>query len=351
MLAAHSNAAGAQTHRTHQIDAVSLWNELLLPIESFLPQLAEKIEDQATSFEIELVDYARYALASQGKQIRPTLLALSGGATGQLGQDHLTVAAIIEMIHLATLVHDDVMDGARVRRRRPTLAANWGAGLSVLVGDCLFSHALELAAEFPNPQICRAIARAAKRVCSGEILQNQNRGNMALTRAEYLRVIEMKTAELFALACEMGALFSEAPSPILQALRRYGMTLGTAYQIYDDCLDLFGSESAAGKSLGTDLTKGKVTLPILVALERSSQEDRATLESLLENWAPSSWDSLQQTLTELDCLEESRLVAKSLTDDARQILTPIKPSPYRRSLELLVDYVDLQFQTLGAPRS
>ena len=347
MLATHSNVAGGRTLRATPADAVSLWNQVLQPIESFLPQLADKIADQASAFEVELVDYARYALASQGKQIRPTLVALSGGACGPLQPDHLTIASIIEMIHLATLVHDDVMDGARVRRRRPTLAANWGVGLSVLVGDCLFSHALELAAEFPNPQICRSIARAAKRVCSGEILQNQNRGNLSLTRSEYLRVIEMKTAELFALSCEMGGIFSQAPAETTEALRHYGMALGSAYQIYDDCLDLFGSESAAGKSLGTDLTKGKITLPILVALERSSQEERATLESMLENWSPASMERLQHTLTEFDCLEESRSAARQLLDGARARLAVLAAGPHTRSLNVLLDYVDLQIHSLG----
>ncbi len=351
MLATHSRVAGAHSQKTFRLESVSLWNQVLQPVESFLPQVAEKIEEQASSFEEELVLYVHYALASQGKQLRPILVALSGGATGSVGPNHVSIAVIIEMIHLATLVHDDVMDGARIRRRCPTLSANWGDGISVLIGDCLFSHALEMASEFPNPSTCRAFARAAKRVCSGEILQTQHRQDLTLTREGYFRAIEMKTAELFALACELGAEFSGAPPSVRMALRRYGTALGTAYQIFDDCLDLFGTEKAAGKSLGTDLEKGKLTLPVLVALERSSGAERATLAHLLENWDPASLDRLQQTLFELDCFEESLLCARRFMEESRTQLQALAPSAHAESLAHLLDYVDLQFQSLGNEES
>ncbi len=347
MLATHSSVAGAHSLETVRSESVSLWSQVLQPVDSFLPQVVEKIEEQASSFEEELILYAQYALATQGKQLRPILVGLSGGAVGEIGSNHVSVAVIIEMIHLATLVHDDVMDGARIRRSRPTLAAHWGEGISVLIGDCLFSHALEMASQFPNPAICRALARAAKRVCSGEILQTQHRQDLTLNREEYFRVIEMKTAELFALACEMGGEFSGASASVKAALRQYGTSLGTAYQIYDDCLDLFGTEKAAGKSLGTDLAKGKLTLPVLVALERSSVADRATLAHLLENWDPACLFQLQQILFDLDCFEESLLCARRFMDESRTQLLVLEPSPHAESLAHLLDFVDLQFQSLG----
>ncbi len=348
MLATHSSVEGAHPRELFHSEPGSLWNQVLQPVESFLPQVVEKIEDQASSFEVELVAYARYALATQGKQLRPILVGLSGGATGSLGLDHVSIAVIIEMIHLATLAHDDVMDGAQIRRSRPTLSANWGDGISVLIGDCLFSHALEMASQFPNPLVCRAFARAAKRVCSGEILQTQHRQDLTLTRQKYFRVIEMKTAELFALACEMGASFSGASKSVEAAMRQYGTALGTAYQIYDDCLDVFGTEKAAGKSLGTDLEKGKLTLPILVALERSSAADRTTLAHLLENWEPAGLDWVQQTLSDLDCFEESRRCAGRFLAEGREQLGALDPSAHAESMSHLLDYVDLQFQHLGS---
>src|SRR5579871_1660692 len=151
------------------------------------------------------------------------------------------------MVHLATLVHDDVMDEAEIRRGRLTLAANWGNEIAVLVGDCLFAHALKLAASFPTPEVCRAVAAATNTVCTGEIRQTQQRRNLELNRAEYFSILQMKTAELFALSCELGAALSGGSASDRAALRRYGLALGTAYQIYDDCLDLFGSEAAVGK--------------------------------------------------------------------------------------------------------
>src|SRR5262249_32001840 len=159
------------------------------------------------------------------------LVALSAAATGKLTDQHVTVAVIVEMVHLATLVHDDVMDEAETRRRRPTLAATWGNEISVLLGDCLFAHSLRLAASFPTPDICRAVASATNTVCTGEILQTHRRLNFQFTREEYFKVLSMKTAELFALSCELGARLSGASDAVQAALRDYGMALGTAYQI------------------------------------------------------------------------------------------------------------------------
>jgi octaprenyl-diphosphate synthase len=179
------------------------------------------------------------------------------------------------MVHLATLVHDDVMDEAEIRRGQPTLAANWGNEIAVLFGDCLFAQALKLAASFPTPEVCRAVAMATNTVCTGEILQTQQRRNFQVSRRDYFRVIEMKTAELFTLSCDLAAFLSEAPAEQRAALREFGAAFGTAYQVYDDCVDLFGTEAEAGKSLGTDLAKGKLTWPVLLAWERASDADRA----------------------------------------------------------------------------
>src|SRR5207248_7373342 len=216
---------------------------------------------------------------------------------------HVTAAIIIEMVHLATLVHDDVMDEAEIRRGRLTLAANWGNEIAVLFGDCLFAQALKLAASFPTPEICRAVAAATNTVCSGEILQIQRRKNFELSRPEYFKVLSMKTGELFALSCDLGAFLSGAIPAQRAALRQYGLALGTAYQIYDDCLDLFGSEDAAGKSLGTDLAKGKMTLPMIWLLERASLSERAKIEVLLQEWDPAFFPQLMAMLQAHESLE------------------------------------------------
>src|SRR5690606_29424947 len=152
-----------------------LWNRIVEPVEPFLRQVGERLEEQVHAFHPDLREYARYALTNQGKHIRPVLVALAGRSFGDLNDDHVNGAVIIEMVHLATLVHDDVMDEASVRRNQPTLANRWSNELAVLLGDCLFAHALELAASFETPEVCRVVSRATKRVCSGEILQTQSR--------------------------------------------------------------------------------------------------------------------------------------------------------------------------------
>src|SRR5216117_4036513 len=147
------------------------WKQIVEPVEPFLEAVARRLAEQVQTFDPEIASYARYALTNQGKQLRPTLVALSAGSVGQPNDNLITVEVIIEMVHLATLVHDDVMDEAVLRRQRPKLAANWGNQISVLLGDCLFAHALKLAAGFPTPEVCRAVSAATKTVCSGEILQ------------------------------------------------------------------------------------------------------------------------------------------------------------------------------------
>src|SRR5881394_1940855 len=266
------------------------WKQIVEPVEPFLEAVAGRLAEQVQTFDPEIATYAQYALTNQGKQLRPALVALSAGSVGQPDDNLITVAVIIEMVHLATLVHDDVMDEAVLRRQRPTLAANWGNQISVLLGDCLFAHALKLAAGFPTTEICRAVSAATKTVCSGEILQTHRRRRFELSREEYFKVIEMKTAELFALSCDLGARLCGATPTERAALGRFGLALGTAYQVYDDCLDLFGSEALVGKSLGTDLANGKMTLPVLVALDRSGIADRTRLETFIGQWDERHFD-------------------------------------------------------------
>lgn len=317
------------------------------PVEPFLAETARRLGEQVASFEPEIATFARYALASQGKQLRPALVALAGGAAGKLNDHHVTVAVIIEMVHLATLVHDDIMDGAELRRRRPTLAANWGNEISVLLGDCLFAHALQLAASFPTPEICRAVSLATKTVCTGEILQTLRRRQTALTQADYFRVLEMKTAELFALSCELGGWLSGATAEERAALRGYGLALGTAYQIFDDCVDLFAVESVAGKSLGTDIAKGKLTLPVLVALERATPADRAALQAFIESWEPANLGELLAILERCDALAESRRVMDGYLARAQRALATLPESDPRTALAEVARFLARQTEGLG----
>ena len=347
MLAAGSNTATASPPASAPEESRAVWKRIVEPVQPFLDAVSRRLEEQVGAFDPEISAYARYALSNQGKQLRPALVALAANAAGRTTDDHVTVAVVIEMVHLATLVHDDVMDAAEIRRRRPTLAANWGNEISVLVGDCLFAHSLKLAASFPTPVICRAVASATNTVCSGEILQTHRRLNFAVSRAEYFKVLGMKTAELFALSCELGALLAGAGAAERAGLRDYGMALGTAYQIYDDCVDVFGSEASVGKSLGTDLASGKLTLPTLVVLERASAEEKARLRELVEAWRPHHIERVLALLQQHDALKESRRVIFQYLATANKALAVLPESEGRAALTTPGEFLGRQTIALG----
>jgi octaprenyl-diphosphate synthase len=274
-------------------------------------------------------------------------VALAAACFGRPTDAHVKAAVIIEMVHLATLVHDDLMDEAEIRRGRPTVAAKWGNEIAVLFGDCLFAHALQLAAGFPTTEVCRAVSIATNTVCSGEILQTQQRRNFPAARRDYFRVIEMKTGELFTLSCDLAALLSDAPPAQRAALREFGAAVGIAYQVYDDCVDLFGTEAEAGKSLGTDLAKGKLTWPVLLAWERASVANRAKLEQMIENWEPKKLMSVNAMLAKYDTFEPSIKEIQRFLDQARRALRVLPESPGRTGLSALADFLAQQTGTLA----
>jgi octaprenyl-diphosphate synthase len=321
MLAADTKpAAGSEASpRAASVNGLA-WKEVADPISPFLEEVRSYLEAQLETFEPEVAEGARYALSASGKQLRPVLVALAAQVAGQVGESHVVGASIVELVHLATLVHDDVIDVAGVRRKRPTVAARFGNQTAVLLGDCLFAHALKLAASFPTPEVCRIVSDATKAVCSGEILQTLRKGRIDQPLDEYFRVIRLKTAELFALACELGALLASAPSPTRTALKRFGITFGTAYQVFDDCLDVFGSEEAAGKTLGTDLANGKVTLPLLIAYREASPADRTILEQLLGHPSQGHPGSIREVLARYSAADRSRETVESMLEKARESL-------------------------------
>ena len=335
------------SHALNGLASPAAWDDVVAPARPFLARVTQRMAEQVADFEPEIADYARYALDNQGKQLRPTLVALSGEAVGTINDNLVTIAIIIEMIHLATLVHDDIMDEATVRRRRPTLAARWGNQISVLLGDCLFAQALNLAARFTTAEVSLAVSSSTGIVCTGEILQTHRRRRWSQTRGDYFRVLEMKTAELFALACELGAKLAGGTTEQQAALRRHGLALGTAYQIYDDCLDLFGTELSAGTSLGTDLATGKVTLPLLVALERTSEAGRSQLIGWLDNWRPENFAGVRTLLEEHGALAESASVIDGYLNQAREALGELPPGPAPGALAGLADFLSHQTAALG----
>ena len=313
------------------------------------PQLDEvetRIVQQATAFDPEIEGYVTYAVGGRGKRLRPLLALLAGGATGKINSGHVDLAVIVELIHIATLVHDDIMDEAERRRGQPTLNARWGNSLSVLLGDCLFAHALNLSTNFENADISRAIARAAREICSGEMIQTQRRFDLKLQVEDYLRIVEKKTGALFAAAAELAALISEADSNVIETFKNFGIQIGTAYQIYDDCLDLAGSERATGKTLGTDLRKGKFTLPVLIFLRSASDFERERCCRLVLEERIEEMTELLRIGATNGALNESIAAGSNLICEAQTVLDGIVANPYADALFALGDALRKMFDQL-----
>jgi len=308
----------------------------VFPFKLVRPQMEEveaSIQEQARAFDPGVAGYVQYISEAAGKRIRPALALLAGGATGGIHEGHTRLSVILEMVHIASLVHDDIMDGADVRRGLPTAAAKWGHSLSVLLGDALFAHALELATHFEDIEVCRTIARASRDVCSGEILQTQRRFDLNLSLPEYLRIIEMKTAALFAVAARLGARLNDQPDDIQDALFSYGMKLGTVYQIYDDCLDLVGDEKKAGKTLRTDLIKGKLTLPMIYLLQGATATQKTKLSRLLLKGEPMDASILAGIADYVGSIDRAVGLGQGMLQEAVQELRCLPVSDHRSALE------------------
>jgi octaprenyl-diphosphate synthase len=251
------------------------------------------------------------------------------------------------MVHLATLVHDDIMDGAEVRRNRPTVARRYGSAAAVLLGDALFAHALHLTTQFPTTAVCAAVSVAMRRVCAGEIVQTLRRGSLRVDRADYTRIVDLKTAELFRVSCQLGAEVAGHPAAFVAAASHFGRHLGIGYQIYDDLVDFFGEEARIGKTLGTDLTSGKLTLPLLVLRERLEPADQ---ERLAEELAGRRVPDLAGRLEQMRRLGVFGRVAGEVAGelaDARAALAPwqsLAPAP---RLGELADLLEAQVRSLA----
>jgi len=315
-------------------------------VQPHLEQVETRIAQQAAAFDPAIEGYVVYAIGSRGKRLRPLLTLLAGGATGEINQGHVDLAVIVELIHIATLVHDDVMDEAERRRAQPTANARWGNSLSVLLGDCLFAHALTLSTNFENAGIGRAIARTAATVCSGEMIQTQRRFDLNLGVQDYLRIVEMKTGSLFSAAAELAAVISQANASVIERFKNFGFQIGTAYQIYDDCVDLAGNERATGKTLGTDLRKGKFTLPVLIFLRSASEFERERCcQLVLEERVEEMIELLKNGATN-GALNESIAAGSDLIRDAQTALDGITSTPYAEALLCLGDALCEMFDQL-----
>ncbi|TEU23614.1 MAG: octaprenyl diphosphate synthase [Gammaproteobacteria bacterium] len=278
-----------------------------------------------------------YIINAGGKRLRPLLLLLCARATNYQGEHHHLMAVVIELIHTATLLHDDIVDESNTRRGKDTANEVWGNAASVLVGDFLYSRAFEMMVKPDSMRIMTLLSKATNEIAQGEVMQLLNCQNSKLTEKEYYRVIERKTAVLFQAATQIGAILSDADEAQELALKDYGLHLGNAFQIIDDVLDYESDFETMGKEVGDDLAEGKTTLPMIYALENTSGDKRDILINAIENADNSQIDQVVDILSSVNAFDYTRQKAQESADLAKQSLSILQNSDYKEAMILLCD--------------
>lgn len=275
---------------------------------------------------------AEYIISAGGKRLRPALTLLSGQAFGYTGASLFELAAMIEFIHTATLLHDDVVDESDMRRGRETVNGLFGNAASILVGDFLYTRAFQMMVTSRNMAVLEVMAEATNTIAEGEVLQLLNIGNTAVSEAQYLQVIRCKTAKLFEAACRIGALLAGASDDQVEAIAHYGMHLGTAFQIIDDVLDYSGDAETIGKSLGDDLAEGKPTLPLIYTMQHGSPSESTLVRQAIERGARDCFQQVLCAVQSCGALDYARREAESASRFAIKVLFALPESDAKNAL-------------------
>lgn len=275
---------------------------------------------------------AEYIVSSGGKRLRPALVLLAGGALGKVTPQHHTLAAVVEFIHTATLLHDDVVDGSGMRRGKATANTLFGNSASVLVGDFVYSRAFQMMVGVGDMRVMEILADATNIIAEGEVLQLLNCHDADISDETYLKVIHYKTAKLFEAATQLGAIICGAAEKDEEALRKYGMHLGTAFQLIDDVLDFSGDSSEIGKNVGDDLAEGKPTLPLLHALRRGTPQQQQLIRHAIEHGGLEDLAQVLQAVRETGALDHVRALAQSEAEAACAAIAHLPASIYRQAL-------------------
>ena len=304
-------------------------------------QVDEVIQRRLASDVAMINQIAHYIISAGGKRIRPMLVLLFSSALGFHGRERFELAATVEFVHTATLLHDDVVDESALRRGRQTANALFGNAASVLVGDFVYSRAFQMMVSVNRMRVLEVLADATNVIAEGEVLQLMNMHDPDLAVDDYLRVIRFKTAKLFEASARLGAVLADADEAVEEACAGYGRSLGTAFQLVDDLLDYEGATSQLGKNVGDDLREGKPTLPLLIAMERGSEDERALIRHAIEHGEVSRLPEVVDIVRRTGALDATRDAARSEAEKARQMLSALPVSPYRDALlELCVRSVE-----------
>lgn len=313
---------------------------LLGPVADGLARMRDLVERQVLDASPAVRDMTGHIGRFRGKQLRGALVLLSGEATGNSTDEHPAVAAIVEMIHLATLVHDDVLDGATVRRRVACVHERWDNQVAVLLGDFLYARAFALSTDLSSRLCSRLLAETTRRLCVGEIEQSTRRYDFEMDEREYETIAGAKTASLYGAACELGARYPGGNEELGLEMRQFGLEVGLAFQIVDDCLDVVGDPNVVGKDVGADVADGKVTLPVLFTYARADAAARAEIRDAYT--VPELADRVARLRAVCDLgpgVEYAMARAQTLVDRAMGRLAGLAPSRARTALESLGDFV------------
>jgi len=316
----HSQAGNVTPH---------LINEL---IAADLRAVDEVIRDRLDSDVVLVRQVADHIIGGGGKRLRPTLVILAAGACGYTGRHHLQLAAVVEFIHTATLLHDDVVDDSQMRRGRSTANSAFGDAAAVLVGDFLYSRAFQMMVQVRNMRVMEVLADATNTIAEGEVMQLMHVHNADVTETDYLRVIRSKTAKLFEAAGRLGGILAGVARTQEDALAEYGMHLGTAFQLVDDILDYSGDLAQTGKNLGDDLSEGKATLPLIRAMRNGSAGQSALIRKAIVEGGLSDFGPVMQAMEETGALAYTRRQAEDSAQRARAVIAGLPHSKYKDCL-------------------
>ena len=296
----------------------------------------DRVIVQRLKSEVPLVSQvSHYIVAAGGKRLRPALLLLMCGALGYRGDQRHNLAAVVEFIHTATLLHDDVVDDSTLRRGRATANEAFGNPASVLVGDFLYSRAFQMMVDAGDIRIMQTLAEATNVIAEGEVLQLMNMHDATLSEEGYLRVIRSKTAKLFEASARLAALLAQSTPAVEQSCANYGQALGTAFQVIDDVLDYDGDASEMGKNLGDDLREGKATLPLIIAMQRGTEQERATIRQAIETGGTEQMAQIVAIVQHSGALQATRDAAAVEAQRALNALQALPQNPYSDALEQL----------------
>lgn len=296
------------------------------------------IRTQLHSDVVLIEQMGEYIIGSGGKRLRPVIAVLAARACDYQGDKHHLTAAVIEFIHTATLLHDDVVDASELRRGKETANSIWGNEASVLVGDFIFSRAFEMMVEIGDMRVMEILSNTSNKIAEGEVLQLLNCNEPNTTEDQYMQVIQCKTAKLFSSAAQIGAVLADRPENEVKGLENYGMHLGTAFQIIDDVLDYRADSKTMGKNVGDDLAEGKPTLPLIYAMKQSSEDQKNILSEVIRAGDRDKLAQVLEIIKQTNALEYTETIAKQEAEHAKESLTCLPDSDYKSALISLADF-------------